>query len=103
MSRRHADIWSHPGHYPVDPYTSPSKVMAKVKFEAFSSFYMLIFNFVAIKPSLAEILQIPNLTLKIRSQGHGQGQILWSHLGPRVQSICVFFCFVAIGPFLAEI
>ena len=23
MSRWHADIWSHPGHYPVNPYTSP--------------------------------------------------------------------------------
>ena len=23
MSRRHADIWSHPGHYLVDPYTWP--------------------------------------------------------------------------------
>ena len=48
MSRRHADIWSHPSHYLVDPYTWPwspngqdhiwpskfkywFKVMAKVK------------------------------------------------------------------------
>ena len=44
MSRRHAYIWSHPGHYLVDPYTcvvkgqghidlenSKIKVMAKVK------------------------------------------------------------------------
>ena len=23
MSRRHADIWRHPGHYLVDPYTRP--------------------------------------------------------------------------------
>ena len=23
MSRRHADIWSHPGHYLADPYTWP--------------------------------------------------------------------------------
>ena len=23
MSRRHADIWSHPGHYLVDPYIRP--------------------------------------------------------------------------------
>ena len=22
-SQRHANIWGHPGHYPVDPYTSP--------------------------------------------------------------------------------
>ena len=47
MSRRHTDIWSHPSHYVVDPYTWPRsnplvkitydlqnsniKVMAKVK------------------------------------------------------------------------
>ena len=24
MSGRHADIWSHPGYYPVNPYTWPS-------------------------------------------------------------------------------
>ena len=34
--------------------------------------------------------------------GHGQGQTRWSHLSPRVQSICLLFRFVAIGPFLAE-
>ena len=59
--------------------------------EAFSSFYMLAFHFVAIKPSLAEIKQIPNLTLKIHSQGHGQSQMQWSHLRHRVQSICLLF------------
>ena len=26
-------IWSHPSHYPVFPYTSPFKVMAKVKLD----------------------------------------------------------------------
>ena len=31
MNRWHTDIWSHPGHYQVDPYTSTFKVMAKVK------------------------------------------------------------------------
>ena len=33
MSRQHADIWSHPGHYLANPYTSPFKVMAKVKLD----------------------------------------------------------------------
>ena len=23
LSRQHAEIWSHPGHYQIDPYTSP--------------------------------------------------------------------------------
>ena len=31
MSWRHADISSHPSRYPVDPYTSPFKIMTKVK------------------------------------------------------------------------
>ena len=31
------------------------------------------------------------LTLKIQGQGHGQGQTRWSHLSPRVQSVCLLF------------
>ena len=49
------------------------------------------FHFVAIKPSLAQIQQIPNFTLKIHSQGHGQGQIRQSHLRHIVQSIYLLF------------
>ena len=45
---------------------------SKVTFEAWSSIDMFAFRFVAIGPLLAEILEIPYLTLKI--QGHGQGQ-----------------------------
>ena len=33
MSRRHADIWKYPGHYPVDTYTPFFKVIAKVKLD----------------------------------------------------------------------
>ena len=40
--------------------------------------------------------------MKIQGQGHGQGQIPWPHLGPRIQSMFAF-CFMAIRPFLAEI
>ena len=54
-----------------------------VTFEAWS------FCFVAIGPLLAEIQEIPYLTLKIEGRGHGQGQTRWSHLSPRVQSICL--------------
>ena len=167
MSRRHADNWSHPGHYLVDPYILPwspnghghghelppatpfvqcqlalpfwdtaiskfdhenpwsrscvwskvkvmfdlqnskVKVMVKVNplvtFEACCSIDMFAFRFVAIRPFLAEIQQIPYLTLKNLGQGHGQDQTRWSHLSPRVQSICLLFRFVAIRPFLAEI
>ena len=39
----------------------------------------------------SEIEQILYLTLKNLGQGHGQGQTRWSHLSPRVQSICLLF------------
>ena len=35
---RHADIWSHPCHYPADPYTSHFKLTAKVKPDVCFSF-----------------------------------------------------------------
>ena len=146
MSRRHADNWSHPSHYLVDPYTwtwspnghdhghddllppplcnvnrpshseiqlfqnltmkihgqghvwgqrSRSRLTFKIQrsqlwsssnplvtFEAWSSIDMFAFRFVALGPFLSEISEIPYLTLKIQGQGHGQGQIRWSHLRP---------------------
>ena len=62
-----------------------------VTFEPESSIDMFAFRFVAIGPFLAEIKQIVYLTLKIQGQGQGQGQTRWSHLSPRVQSICLLF------------
>ena len=62
-----------------------------VTFEAWSSIDMFAFSFVAIGPLLAEISEIPYLTLKIQGQGHRQGQTRWSHLRPRVQSLCLLF------------
>ena len=62
-----------------------------VTFEAWSSIVMSAFPFMAIGPLLAEIQEIPHLTLKIQGQGHGQGQTRWSHLSSRVQSICLLF------------
>ena len=52
---------------------------------------MFTFRFVVIGPFLAEIKQILYLTLKIQGHGHGQSQTRWSHLSPRVQSICLLF------------
>ena len=52
---------------------------------------MFAFRFMAIGPFLAEIQQILYLTLIIQDQGHGQGQTRWSHLSPKVQSICLLF------------
>ena len=59
MSRRHADIWSHPSHYLVDPYTWPWSPNG----------------------------QDHMWPWKFKCQGHGQGQTHWSHLRPGVQSI----------------
>ena len=84
---------------------------------------MFAFRFVAIDPFLAEIYQIPYLTLKFQGQGHEEnqpkGQTHWSHLRPGVQLICLLsvswqsdhfwltlkiaFRFRPITPFLAEI
>ena len=63
MSRWHADIWSHPGHYLVDPYTWPWSPKGQGHIWPW----------------------------KFKCQSHGQGQTYWSHLRPGVQSICLLF------------
>ena len=40
---------------------------------------------------------------KFKGHGYGQGQTHCSHLRPGIQSICLLFRFVAIGPFLADL
>ena len=62
-----------------------------VTFEVLRSIDMFVFRFVAIVPFFAEIYSIRYLILKIQGQGHGQGQTRWSHLKPRVQSMCLLF------------
>ena len=107
MSRRHADIWRHPGHNLVDPYTWPwspnghshghewptptpfvqcqsalpfwDTVISKFDYE--NSWW---------RPHMWSKLR-SHLTLKIQGQGHSQGETWWSHLSPRVQSICLLF------------
>ena len=111
MSRRHADIWSHPSHYLVDPYTWPwspngqdhiwpskFKCQGHGQGQTHWSYLrprvqinMFVFRFVAIGPVLVEIYTNSYFTLKIQGQGHSQGQIWWSHLRPRVQSMCLLF------------
>ena len=62
-----------------------------VTLEVLRSIDMFAFHFVAIAPFFAEIYSIRYLTLKIQGQGHGQSQTWWSHLKPRVQSMCLLF------------
>ena len=85
MSQRHADNWSHPGHYLVDPYTWPWSPNGedhirpwKFKYQGHgrgqSSVDVFAFRFVAIGPFLAEIYPIRYLTLKIQGQGHDENR-----------------------------
>ena len=163
MSRRHADNWSHPGHYLVDPYTWPwspnghghchewPTATPFVQWQSALPFWVTaISNFEHENPwsrscvwsKVKVMLDLQNskvkVTVKVKpighlwglefkryvcfsfrgnqtifgwdiansifdleksGQGHDQGQIRWSHFSPRVQSICLLFCFVAIGPF----
>ena len=80
----------------MDLQNSKVKVVVKVNpighIWAWCSIDMFAFPiFVAIVPLLAEIQEIPFLSLKIQDPGHGQGQTRWSHLSPRFQLICLNF------------
>ena len=116
MSRRHADIRSHPGHHLVDPYTWPSdhfwlryskfhiwpwKFKVKphghiwglefnryVCFSFRGNWTIFCWHIAKVKYGMQHAMPF---TLKIQGQGHGQGQTPWSHLRPWVQSICLLF------------
>ena len=119
MSRRHADNWSHPGHYLVDPYTWPCSPSGHGHCHEWPTAPPLCnVN----RPSHSEIQLFQTLNMKIHGQGHVCGQRsrshltikfqrsrLWSRSNPLVtfeawSSIDMLaFRFVAIGPLLAEI
>ena len=63
MSRRHADNWSHPGHYLVDPYTWPWSLNGQDHIWPW----------------------------KFKYQGHGQGQTHCQIWGLEFKSICLLF------------
>ena len=95
MSRRHADNWSHPGHYLVDPYTwpwSPNGHDHGHDWPTATPFVQcqsaLPFWDTAISKSDHQSHVWPS---KFKGQGYGQGQTYWSHLRPGVQSICLIF------------
>ena len=108
MSRGHADNWSHPGHYLVDPYTWPWSTNGHGHGHEWPTATPLCnVN----RPSHSEIKLFQNLTMKIHGQGHVCGQRSrscltfkiqksksWSRSNPLVafeasgvQSICLFF------------
>ena len=63
MSRRHADIWSHPNHYLVDPYTWPWSPNGQDNIWPW----------------------------KFKYQCHGQGQTHYHIWGLAFKSICLLF------------
>ena len=99
MSRRHANNWSHPGHYLLDPYTWPWSPNGHGHGHEWPTATPFVH---ANRPSHSEIQLFQNLTMKIHGQGHMCGQrsrsrltfkiqTHWSHLRPGVQSICLLF------------
>ena len=73
MSRRHVDNWSHPGHYPVDPYTWPWSPNG----HSWSWSWMTYCHSLCAMSMGPPILRysnfkqlFQNLTMKIHGQGH---------------------------------
>ena len=111
---------SHPGHYPVDPCTSawspkgpghchewstpiPFNLTFKIQGQGHGQgqpnghTWGLEFNryvcFSFHGNRIINVWDLANsyLTLKIQGQCHSQGQTRWSHLRPRVHTICLIF------------
>ena len=107
MNQRHADNWSHPGHYLVDPYTwswSPNGHGHDHEWPTATPFVQLqsavLFWDTAISKfdhenpwsrSCVVNGQGHVWSSKFKGQCYGEGQTHWSHLRPGVQSICLLF------------
>ena len=108
MSQRHAKHWSHPRHYLVDPYTwlwSPNghgnghKWPTATPFCAMSIGPPIVrYSYFKIWPwkSMVKVMCVVKdqghiWPSKFKGQDYGQGQTHWSHLRPRIQSICLLF------------
>ena len=106
MSRRHADKWSHPGHYLVDPYTCPWSPIGHghewptatpfVKCQSSLPFWdTAISKFDQDDPwSRSCVWSKVKVMFDLQNSkvnGYGQGQTHRSHLRPGVQSICLIF------------
>ena len=91
MSRRHADNWSHPGLYLIDPYTwpwSPNGHGHGHEWPAAS--YLKIWPWKSVVNVLCVIKgQGQVWPWKFKGQSNGQDQTHWSHLRPGIQSLCL--------------
>ena len=88
-------FWLRYSKFHIWPWKFTVMVMVKVKPDGhiwgLDSNRYVCFSVRGNRTILAEIQQILYLTLKIQGQSHGQDQTQWSHLSPRVQSICLLF------------
>ena len=95
MSRRHADNWSHPGHYMVDPYTwpwSPNGHGHDHEWPTATPFVQCQSALPFWDTTITKFDHQGHVwPSKFKGQGYGQGQTHWSHLRPGVQSICLLF------------
>ena len=108
MSRRHANNWSHPGHYLANPYTRPwspnghghSHEWPTATPLCAMSIGPLILRYSYFKiwtwKSMVKVMCVVRgqghaWPSKFKRQGCGQGQTHWSHLRPEVQWICLLF------------
>ena len=80
----------HFGHQKVTVMSMNDPFLFNVNWPPYSWDTTVAFHFVAIGPFLVEIWQISYLNLKIYGQDHGQNQIKWSHLMPRIQTVVCF-------------
>ena len=109
MSRWHANIGSHPGHYLVDSYTWPWSpndhdhgqewpLLPPPLFNVNPPPPILRYGYFKIWPSksLVKAMRVVKShghiwPWKFKDQGYCQVQTHWSHLRPGVQSICLLF------------
>ena len=107
MSWWHADNWSHPSHYLVDPYSwpwSPNGPSDGHEWSTVTPFgqcqsalpfwYTTISKFDHQNPCSRSCVvkgQRHIWPSTFKCQGHRQGQIWWSHFRPWVPSICLLF------------
>ena len=108
MSRRHADNWSHPSHYLVDPYTWPwspnghdhgherPTATPFVQCQSALAFWdTAISKFDHENPWSRSCVcgqrSRSRLTFKIQRSRLWWSSNHWSHLRPGVQSICLLF------------
>ena len=99
MSRRHADNWSHPGHYLVDPCTWPwssnghghghewPTATPFVQCQSAHPFWDTAISKFYHENPWSKIMCVVKgqghvWPSKFKGQGHDQGQTRWSHLRP---------------------